>query len=150
MEKGEGKHLEFIRTNMKVTLIMWIQAYSEISFINKSLLSYITSCSPAKCSETPTKPLYFSHTTGSSTDSSTGEVHVSGRCGHPVQPMLQVMGRCSRLIPSTHTALGLGLKLSWKAWPPAVSWQQFSFPLPPKHFEIPRWKNSSSAKYFCL
>jgi len=28
--------------------------------------------------------------------------------------------------------------------------QQFSFPLPQKLFEIPRWKGIPSAKWFCL
>lgn len=50
-------------------------------FLNKQVvISYITSGSPAKCPETPTKPMSFSHTAGSSRESSAGEVRVAGRC----------------------------------------------------------------------
>lgn len=129
---------------------------TETSLINQLLFWHGTSGSPAKCPKTHNKNfVLFPHRGLKLRCESSQWGGGRGRQMRPSCAYTRSWGGHAKPIPSTHTALELGLEeLPWKTQLSAVSWQQAvtTVILPPssKRFETPRWKSTSSAKYFCL
>lgn len=123
-QEGEGEHLEILWTYMKVSLIMWTEAWSETSLTNK-LFSYITFGYSAKCPEMPTKPLDLSHIAASQW-ALNGEMWPSCvilALGHRMDIVKLPAPPHPAPPPPSSTGIG-SQKLSWKIQPPAVSWQR--------------------------